>query len=170
MPQTQYIGKRVGHLTVIALAGINKHRETTWRCRCDCGKETIVSRGRLRTGHTKSCGCLKAETDTRRTLKHGNAQGGTGASTPTYRSWLSMNQRCTNPKKKTWKHYGGRGITICERWRGENGFQNFLADMGPRPAGMTLDRWPNNNGNYEPGNCRWATPSQQNRNQRRRAT
>lgn len=89
--------------------------------------------------------------------------------TPAYVSWGSMHQRCSNPKHDNWKHYGGRGIKVCERWSGEQGFENFLSDMGERPPGMTLDRYPNPDGNYEPGNVRWATATQQNRNKRKAA-
>ena len=83
---------------------------------------------------------------------------------PSWNSWKCMRDRCANPKAKDWPRYGGRGIRVCARWQGRDGFVNFLADMGPRPAGMTLDRI-DNDGNYEPSNCRWATPKQQRANQ-----
>lgn len=87
-----------------------------------------------------------------------------GASgTPTYTSWTAMRSRCRSVTNDAYTRYGGRGIAVCERWR--NSFENFLADMGERPPGTSLDRWPNKNGNYEPGNCRWATPIEQSRNQ-----
>ena len=89
--------------------------------------------------------------------KHGHAACRNGS--PTYRSWQQMRQRCDNPRASQFAKYGARGITVCDRWR--DCFANFLADMGERPAGTTLDRWPNGRGNYEPGNCRWATPRQQ---------
>lgn len=89
---------------------------------------------------------------------HGHTTGGFSSA---YHSWASMMQRCTNPKRRSYKHYGGRGITVCLRWRT---FENFLADMGDRPDGKTIDRWPDKDGNYEPGNCRWATNSEQARN------
>lgn len=94
--------------------------------------------------------------------KHGHSPR-SGAS-PEYRVWTSMVQRCTNPARKHYDRYGGRGIRVCERWLGEGGFERFLADVGPRPSGETLDRFPNRDGNYEPGNVRWATPTEQNRN------
>ena len=89
--------------------------------------------------------------------------------TPTYDSWVHMRQRCSNPNYAKWHRYGGRGITVCARWDPKQGgsFANFLADMGERPEGRTLDRWPNPDGNYEPGNCRWATPKEQRANQRK---
>ena len=89
-------------------------------------------------------------------LRHGHAIP--GHESRTYRSWQSMNQRCNNPKASFYNRYGGRGILVCKRWKH---FENFLADMGERPVGTTLDRYPNNDGNYELTNCRWATPEQQ---------
>jgi len=92
--------------------------------------------------------------------KHGHCIGGDSRE---YKVWTNMIQRCFNPKDPKWKHYGGRGIRVCDRWQR---FENFYADMGPRPEGMSIDRWPDNNGNYEPGNCCWATQSEQMRNKR----
>lgn len=92
---------------------------------------------------------------------HGQSNTGDRSGTPTYGSWRAMRERCTNPKNKYFKNYGGRGITVCDRW---HIFEHFLADMGERPPGLTLDR-KDNDGNYEPGNCRWATPSEQNKNE-----
>jgi hypothetical protein len=86
-------------------------------------------------------------------LRHGQCVG--GKDSREYVSYMKMRQRCINPRNRAYKYYGGRGITVCQRWLGPNGFKNFLADMGPRPIGKSLDRFPNNNGNYEPKNCRW---------------
>jgi len=152
-------GQRSGRLTVLSRAENDKHGNVRWNCRCDCGVVKIIYGGSLRCGKTKSCGCLHREA----VRLHGHS---VGAQTPTYNSWCRMVQRCTDPKRHNFKHYGGRGISICERWRGKDGFSNFLADMGERPAGLTLDRYPDNNGDYEPGNCRWATTSQQSKNRR----
>ena len=110
-----------------------------------------------------SCGCAQ-KGKKGHDPKHGHCPGGRG--TPTYRTWRAMIQRCRYPSQQTYKYYGGRGITICERWQGEHGFETFLADMGERPElRMSLDRI-DPNGNYEPDNCRWATPYEQRMNQR----
>jgi hypothetical protein len=131
-----------------------------WRCRCECGNETIVMRGSLITAHTRSCGCLMREATITRLTKHG-ARADAQYSAE-YGAWQAMRDRCRNPHYHGFARYGGRGIFVCEMW---NDFGQFLSDVGPRPsAAHTLDRYPNRDGNYEPGNVRWATMAQQGRN------
>lgn len=149
-----------GRLTVISRAPtVNK--KTRWLCRCECGNEKIIGATNLQTSNTTSCGCLHSEITSKVLSKRQTTHD--HAYTPTYRSWQSMLQRCTNKKSPNYHLYGGRGIIVCKRWER---FANFLADMGDRPRNRTLDRFPDVDGNYEPGNCRWATLKQQNRNKR----
>lgn len=132
-------------------------------CTCKCGTEKFVRADYLLKGVTKSCGCLRAHW----TVKHGHSRGNSklgSLKTPEYATWDAMIQRCTNPKAMFWENYGGRGIRVCDRWR--NSFAHFLEDMGNRPDGHSIDRI-NNDGNYEPSNCRWATTGEQLRNTRR---
>lgn len=150
-------GQKFSRLTVIELAGKAANKNMLWKCLCECGNETVVASSNIVRGVTRSCGCLKIERQREANIKHG--QHGSGAQ----KSWMSMRQRCLNPNTPAYSSYGGRGITICQRW---DSFKNFLADMGPRPDGLELDRI-DVNGNYEPANCRWATPLQQGRNQRK---
>lgn len=154
-------GKRFGRLVAIERAGKTKNGESLWKCRCDCGRETQVSLCAL--GKTLSCGCLHAEATSKRFRIHG------GKGTPEYAILLGMIQRCTNPKQPNFAYYGARGITVCERWLGPGGYVNFITDVGLRPSGAhSIDRYPDNDGNYEPGNVRWATKVEQRQNQRPR--
>jgi hypothetical protein len=156
-------GQKSGKLTILEIA-VRAHRNsqghpigTTWRCLCDCGKETIVEGKYLRSGRTKSCGCLRA--DSMRVLfrTHGETTG-YKFTTPEYTAWTSMRGRCLNPNNGKYYCYGARGIEVCERW---NSYENFLQDMGRKPGpGYSLDRI-NVNGNYEPSNCRWLGPKEQ---------
>jgi hypothetical protein len=151
-PRIVYVGERYGRLAVTQQRNPG---EADVRVRCDCGTEKSVPFKNLGRG-TNSCGCLFTERLIARNTTHGHA--GTGI----YMSWSDMVGRCTRPTHKRWADYGGRGITVCERWRE---FKNFLADVGERPEGMTLDRIDNDRG-YEPGNVRWADYSTQARNRR----
>lgn len=154
-------GLRFGRLIVISRAKNDKWNQTTWLCRCDCGTEKLISGANLRKGNTTSCGCYKIEKITALNRTHG--QGGVLTKTAEYRIWANMVNRCTNSNNPAFKDYGGRGITVCSRWRK---FENFFADMGKRPSLiMSVDRKKNNKG-YSKTNCRWATHTQQTRNAR----
>jgi hypothetical protein len=129
---------------------------------CDCGNLHICKNYCVVFGYSKSCGCLKQEmiASGRAHYIHGHGS----KNDPTHRVWLEMKRRCSNPKRNSYERYGARGITVCERWKS---FVNFLEDMGERPQGKSLDRI-NNNGNYEPGNCKWSTATEQANNRRKR--
>jgi hypothetical protein len=130
-------------------------------CQCSCGNFTVVQTSNLRNGNTNSCGCFRQEFIAAKNKKHSM----TG--TVEHETWNSMKKRCLNPKHKSYHNYGGRGIRICDRWLDpESGFENFYADMGPRPSDKhSIDRI-NNGGDYCPENCKWSTRFEQNRNKR----
>jgi len=134
-------------------------------CKCDCGTMVEVRLDKMKLGNTKSCGCYNKELITKphkpTNLTHGHTKKGNVSRE--FHSWHGMKQRCTNPKTKHYNYYGGRGITICDRWL--NSFTDFIEDMGPRPEGKSLDRI-NNDGNYEPNNCKWSTQVEQLKNRR----
>lgn len=163
---TDHTGRRFGKLIAIEFVGSESPKgKANWRCICDCGNERVAKAENLLRGKSKSCGCDRHENRIKQVTKHGHANSDTGGRpSPTYRGWRAMRQRCEDVNNNAYMDYGGRGITICERWKI---FSNFLADMGERPKGRTLDRI-DVDGNYEPGNCRWATWPEQALNKRAR--
>lgn len=151
-------GIKFGLLTVVEYVGIMTDKRAHWKCRCDCGNESIVNGSKLRSGHTKSCGCIGIKVVVARCTKHGMSD------TPEQITWSRMKQRCANPNATNYERYGGRGIYVCDRWL--HSFESFYADMGPKPSPKyTLGRIDNGKG-YEPSNCRWETHTQQGRNKR----
>lgn len=153
-------GFRSGMLSVVSRAEGTCNGQALWLCLCDCGQHRVVRGADLRKQHSMSCGCSWKDSPS---TTHGHARHKSkGGNTPTYRSWASMRLRCRDPQQKAWPSYGGRGIRVCDRWQA---FENFLADMGERPDGTSIDRI-DPNGHYEPGNCRWATRSEQGKTKR----
>lgn len=145
-------GRRFGRLT--AVKPIRGNGRIRWECVCDCGRVVQIVICNLNRPNTRSCGCLRKETTSKTKRTHGMTESAT------YRIWTHMWQRCTNPKNKRWMQYGGRGVSVCARWES---FENFLQDMGEKPVGHSIDRI-NNDGNYEPANCRWASIKTQQNN------
>lgn len=162
-PRIDLTGQTFGRLTVLRYAEKRKSGHY-WVCRCECGEETTTLGSNLRSGHAKSCGCVQKEKAAAQATVMGRANRTHGAiDTPEYVAWRNMRRRCLDEDDASYAHYGERGITVCDRWLD---FENFIADMGPKPGKeYTLDRIDVNKG-YEPGNCRWTTQKVQQRNRR----
>lgn len=150
-------GQILGKWTVLKKSAETKNGYVRWTCRCECGTERDVIGKYLKSGKSSSCGCI------RKPYKKAKRQGVFKTKTVEYHVWTRMRDRCFNPNTPKFKHYGGRGITICERW---NSFENFLEDMGERPTNRHSIERKDVNGNYEPSNCIWTTQTVQSRNQR----
>ncbi len=157
------IGQKFGRLTVVQKIDNDKWGHHQWLCKCNCEDKNAVTvlGNSLKNNKTKSCGCLQKEIVTKIMTKHGHSKR--GKESRTYRSRIDMIQRCSNPNNKYWQDYGGRGITVCQRWL--NSFLNFLEDMGEAPPGLQLDRIKNGKGYYKK-NCHWVTSKINNRNKR----
>lgn len=160
------VGKRFGRLVVLSESEIRIQpcgkKKRRWRCLCDCGQEKEITQCDLISGHTRSCGCWSRDSSAITHTTHGHTMD--RKQTTEYITWATMIKRCENPNGRGFYYYGRRGVKVCERWR--TSFEAFLFDMGKKPSPKhSIDRI-NNDGNYEPGNCRWATKSQQMKNRR----
>lgn len=154
-------GQKFNHLVVLGPSHRDERGSVLWTCRCVCGKDFAVPSSRLRNGRTRSCGCRKFDNIAERKVKHGHARRGRKS---VYGIWMKMLRRCYDPKDSQYERYGGRGIKVCDRWR--TSIDAFASDMGPRPSrGHSIDR-KDNDGNYEPGNCKWSTTVEQENNRR----
>lgn len=168
-PNRELVGRQFGSLFVLEETARTprpngKSSDRSWLCECQCGARVIRTSPSLAARHhNPSCGCVLAEKNRARQRTHGFAGNGREPMRAEYNSWKGIKVRCTNPKVPCYKHYGGRGITMCDRW---SSFENFYADMGPKPTPKHSIDLINNNGNYEPANCRWATAFEQIHNRR----
>lgn len=164
----EYIGKKFSRLTILKEGSSIKYGKTTMRkvvCRCDCGTEKEVDFNSIKSGRSTSCGCFNKENAKRIHTKHGKAMLETGVRHPDYCIWIKMKSRCLNPNDKSYKSYGGRGISVCDRWK--DSFENFIEDMGWRPNNNYSIERIDYNGNYCPENCKWVHKSEQTKNTRR---
>ncbi|MBO7323463.1 MAG: hypothetical protein J6U51_07770 [Bacteroidales bacterium] len=153
-----YVGKKYGRLTILSLSYSPERKKYICKCKCDCGVTKEIDLTRIRNGNTLSCGCYLKEIRGKASITHHQSN------TKEHKAWRHIKERCYNSNSKYFHNYGGRGVVMCERWK--RSFENFLQDMGPAPSKQhSVDRI-NVDGNYEPGNCRWATRTQQNRNKR----
>ncbi len=152
-------GQTFGRLTVIEVTGVNARGQAVVLCKCECGNEWRGALHSLKSGITKSCGCFRREFTTAKNTTHGQSFS------KEHRAWTHIKTRTTNPNCNEWHNYGGRGVRMCAEWSAS--FESFLAHVGPAPsADHSIDRFPNKDGNYEPGNVRWATDLEQNQNRR----